>query len=79
MNRRSDVESVPRREVARKVRAVDEEGGMRWDASTRPSRVDVEEAGRLEYFWWDAVDRDGMERVSDWFVCVWLLLWASRS
>jgi hypothetical protein len=33
-------------------------------------------SGRLEHFWLNALDRDGMERVSDWFVCVLLLLCA---
>ena len=35
--------------------------------------------GRREYCWWNSLDRDGMERVSDWVVCVLLLLCASGS
>lgn len=54
---------------------------MGLDASTRPSRVDLmlRKPGHLGYLGWDELDRDGMEGVSDWVVCVLLVLWASRS
>ena len=49
-----------------------------WDASTRPSRVDVEKTRPAGIVWCDRLDRDGMERVSDWIVCALLLFWGFR-
>jgi hypothetical protein len=57
-------------EWARKVNEMQARDQAEW-MLRRPSR--------LEQCWLNALDRDGMERVSDWFVCVLLLLCASRS
>lgn len=83
MGSRLEVESVRRtksvRSRGRKLRAVSEGGEVRCRHKAKQSRCWWRIAGRLEYFWWDKLDRDGMERVSDWVVCVLLLLWASSA